>query len=41
MTTIQSKTQKYFSLVQDYYDKQSKWLDSRIEIKRQTKKLID
>lgn len=39
--TMQSKIQSYFSLVQNYYDNQSKYFDSRIEINKQTKKIID
>lgn len=32
---------KYFSKVQSYYDDQAKYFDSRIEIHKHTKKLID
>ena len=38
---MQSKIKDYFSIVQDYYDDQSKYFDSRIEVHRQTKKLIE
>lgn len=38
---MQDKIQKYFSSVQDYYDKQSKYFDTRIDLNKHTKKLID
>lgn len=41
MMAMDNKIQNYFSLVQNYYDNQSKYLDSRIDIHKQTKKLID
>lgn len=41
MMVMENKIQNYFSLVQNYYENQSKYLDSRIDIHKQTKKLID
>lgn len=38
---MQAEIQKYFSFVQSYYDSQSKYFDARIELHKQTKKLID
>jgi len=38
---MQANIQKYFSFVQSYYDNQSKYFDVRIELHKQTKKLID
>ena len=38
---MENKIKKYFSIVQNYYESQSKYFDTRIEIHKQTKKLID
>ena len=38
---METKIQKYFSLAQSYYDNQSKYFDSRIEIHKQAKRVID